>query len=101
MARAAGRARRSAPGRVPRWLLTVMAVVVAALLGASVLSVATASGGDLAMTAGVFAIDVPHRVRVDVSGSDPRALGERAADRLLELGAADILAACLAAKEFS
>ena len=52
---------------------------------------ATYVGGDLLLTAGVFALDVPRAVRVELRGDDPAMLGRNAARRLLDLGAAEIL----------
>jgi hydroxymethylbilane synthase len=51
-----------------------------------------AESGRLHLTAGVFAIDASRMIRLDVSGADPREIGETAARQLVERGAGDILA---------
>lgn len=53
---------------------------------------AAIADGALQMTAGVFALDEPRRIQIEVSGFDPNAVGHEAARRLLDLGAGEILA---------
>lgn len=50
--------------------------------------------GGLVLKAAVFALEAPLEVRVELTGSDPSALGAAAARRLIDLGAADMLASC-------
>jgi hydroxymethylbilane synthase len=53
---------------------------------------ATVVHGEVWLTAGVFALDTPHRVEVEVRGSRALEVGREAARRLLDLGAGEILA---------
>lgn len=53
---------------------------------------ATIVNGEVRLTAGVFAIDIPHSVYVEVRGPSAVDVGREAARRLLDLGAGDILA---------
>lgn len=55
-------------------------------------AVAMATPAGLQMVAGVFGLRTRRAVRVHVAGDDPMALGRLAAERLLQGGAADILA---------
>ena len=55
-------------------------------------AVAVCDGQRLALAAGVFAIDGSRAIRVEEGGTDPLAVGDVAARRLLERGAGDILA---------
>jgi hydroxymethylbilane synthase len=48
--------------------------------------------GEIALTAGVFALDQALAVRADVRGTDPDVVGREAARRLIEAGADGILA---------
>jgi hydroxymethylbilane synthase len=56
---------------------------------------ATADGPTIRLAAGVFAIDGTRALRADGQGQDPAALGRAVAERLLALGAGEILAACV------
>lgn len=55
-------------------------------------AVAACDGRHVALSAGVFALDASRALRVAADGTDPSALGEALARRLLDLGAGDILA---------
>lgn len=53
---------------------------------------ATIVNGEVRLTAGVFALETPHSVHVEVRGSDAAEVGREAARRLFDLGAGEILA---------
>lgn len=55
-------------------------------------AIATIEEGEVQLTAGVFALDRPQQVQVEVRGRDAHAVGHEAARRLLDLGAGEILA---------
>ena len=55
-------------------------------------AVAACDGQHVTLSAGVFALDAPQALRVAERGTDPSALGEALARRLLDLGAGAILA---------
>ena len=54
---------------------------------------AVCDGGSITLAAGVFSLDSPRALVTDERGIDPVALGEAAARSLLDMGAADVLAA--------
>jgi hydroxymethylbilane synthase len=71
-----------------RWLLHALGGGCSVPVGA----IARATGQHLSLAAGVFSMTAHASVRVQQLGSDPRTLSEKAARRLLALGAGDILA---------
>ena len=55
---------------------------------------ATCDGDTVTLTAGAFAVDGTHAIRVESRGADPDAVGAAAARQLLAQGAGGLLAAC-------